>query len=148
MVIICHASFNMVTNEQSRSLFLCSSSATDKILPYLPTSNSTLRNWIEKEFEEGKNKIKSMLRKVEDRSIYPSTFGPPLTAMHLLESSHTSLKCTICGIMGKWGEGGGDVAGQGRGDECSRWMVWQHTTGGIRARSRDGSADVAGQGRP
>jgi hypothetical protein len=62
-VITCHASFNMVTNEQFRSLLLCSSSATHEVVPYLPTSNSTLRNWIEKEFEKGKNKIKSMLRK-------------------------------------------------------------------------------------
>jgi hypothetical protein len=60
-VITYHASFNMITNEQFRSLFLCSSNTTNEILPYIPTSNTTLRNWIEKEFEKGKKKIKIML---------------------------------------------------------------------------------------
>lgn len=62
-ITISHASFNMVTNENFRSLFLCSWNVTNDILPQLLTSNTTIRNWIQKDFEKGKNKIKSMLRK-------------------------------------------------------------------------------------
>ena len=57
----------MVTNEHFRSLFLSSSSPTNEILFYLPTSNSTLRNWIENEFEKAKNKIKYILRKNREK---------------------------------------------------------------------------------
>ena len=35
------------------------------------------------------------------------------------------------GITGRPLKGGGDVAGQERGDECSRWSVWQCTACGI-----------------
>ena len=57
----------MITNNYFRNLFLCSLSTTNDILFYLSINNTTLRNWIQKDFEKTKNKIKNMLRKSREK---------------------------------------------------------------------------------
>ena len=57
----------MIINEHFRSLFLYSSNITNDILSYLFTNNTILRNWIQRDFEKVKNKIKNMLRKSREK---------------------------------------------------------------------------------
>ena len=108
----------MVTNEQFRSLFLCSSSTTNEILPYLPTSNTTLRNWIEKEFEKGKNKIKSMLQKSRGKihlffDLWTSPNGYAFAGIvsHFVDVDY-NVRAILLGLREVSGEHSGEKIGQ------------------------------------
>ena len=117
-VTTCHASFNMVANEQFRSLFLCSSTTTNEILPCIPTSNTTLRNWIEKEFKKGKNKIKSMLQKSRGKihlsfDLWSSPNGYALAGIvsHFVDVDY-NVRAILLGLREISGEHSGENIGQ------------------------------------
>ena len=113
-----HASFGMVTNDHFRSLFLCSSSTTNDILPYLPTSNTTLRNWIQRNFEKAKNKIKNMLRKSRGKihlsfDIWTSPNGYVLVGIvsHFVDNDY-QVRAILLAIREVYGEHTGENVGQ------------------------------------
>jgi hypothetical protein len=57
-IVIMHISFSQVENEVFRSLLLYLSIA---LVPYLPTSGTTIRNWVMDDFKQRRKQIKKML---------------------------------------------------------------------------------------
>ncbi len=117
-ITISHASFNIITNEHFRSLFLCSSNVTNDILLYLSTSNSTLRNWIEKEFTKIKNKINIMLRKSREKihisfDIWTSSNGYALVGIvsHFVDDDY-QVRTILLAIREVYGEHTGENVDQ------------------------------------
>ena len=60
-ITVYHASFEMITNEYFRCLFLSPTVIQNDTTSHIPTSHNTLRTWIEKDFEKAKNKLKTLL---------------------------------------------------------------------------------------
>lgn len=71
-IVYCQLAFFMLESSYFQELIKCLNHAIGALLP---RSRSTLRQWINNEFERRKKKLKTELSKVRPRYTYPLTYG-------------------------------------------------------------------------